>query len=60
MIQLKNEYGFKNEKTATGFSNRLQCLNRFCEGDPKLLPIPHSSCRKRPKPLIFTKDLSDG
>lgn len=34
MIQLKNEYGFKNEKTATGFSNRLQSLNGFCEEDP--------------------------
>ncbi|CAI0935082.1 Uncharacterised protein [Serratia quinivorans] len=34
MIPLRNEYGFKNEKTATGFSNRLLGLSGFCEEDP--------------------------
>jgi hypothetical protein len=43
MIQLRNEYGGKPEKTATGFSNRFHHLIGLCEEDPELSPAMNSS-----------------
>ncbi|EKF62371.1 hypothetical protein B194_4650 [Serratia plymuthica A30] len=51
MIQLRNEYGGKPEKTATGFSNRFHHLIGLCEEDPELSPAMNSSSwstRKQP------------
>jgi hypothetical protein len=53
MIQLRNEYGGKPEKTATGFSNRFHHLIGLCEEDPELPPAMNSSlCGTRKQPLF--------